>query len=71
MSFGWIDANKYSFNTLLLFDRWIIRHISGKTPEYKHHMGIALRANPAVYWYILYKCPECAEVYRQIYENAP
>lgn len=29
MSQGWIDATKFSFNTLLLFDSWILNNIAG------------------------------------------
>lgn len=72
MSIGWIDATKFSFNTILLFDRYIVRSIArNKNPEFNPKLAIALSGNPAVFWYLVNKCPECAEHYRHLLETAP
>jgi len=72
MSIGWIDATKFSFNTILLFDRYIVRSIArNKKPEFNPKLTIALSGNPAVFWYLFNKCPECAEHYRHLLETAP
>jgi len=70
MSFNWINAEDYSFNSILLMDRWILRYLVGMggsgvghyaNPEYRNHLGIALAYNPAVYWYFENKCPEAKD----------
>jgi ubiquinone/menaquinone biosynthesis C-methylase UbiE len=72
MSYGWIDATKFSFNTFLLFDRYIVRSIArNKNPEFNPKLAIALSGNPAVFWYLVNKCPECAEHFRRLLETAP
>jgi len=40
-------------------------------PEWKKNMGIALNANPAVKWYLMNRCPECAEAIEELAVNAP
>ena len=57
MSYGWIDAKQFSFNTLLLMDRWIFREIA-RNRRPLPNLGIALAGNPAVLWYVVSKCPE-------------
>jgi len=71
MSFGWIDANLFSFNTLLLMDRWIFRTIAkNQHPEFKEKLAIALASNPTVYWYVVNKCPERQEYYSALVDKA-
>jgi len=61
MSFGWIDAERFSFNSLLLMDRWIFNTIAkNQHPEFRKHLAIALAGNPAVSWYVVNKCPNCS-----------
>lgn len=72
MSFGWIDAEQFSFNTLLLMDRWIFRTIAkNQHPELKKNLAIALAGNPAVFWYVMNKCPEQREYYNALVGEAP
>ena len=72
MPYGWIDATKFSFNTLLLFDRWIIRTIArNKNPEFNQNLAIALSGNPAVFWYFINKCLEYAEHFSSLLKTAP
>lgn len=72
MSFGWIDAKQFSFNTLLLMDRWIFRTIANnQRPDFKKNLATALAGNPAVYWYVVNKCPERQEYYNTLVSKAP
>ncbi len=72
MSFNWIDATAYSFNTLLLMDRFLFRIIAQKTqPEFVRNLGIALAYNPAVLWYVLHTCPERQPHYQALANDAP
>lgn len=72
MSFGWIDAKDYSFNTLLLMDRWLLRVIAdNKSQELRRRLAVAVAGNPAVGWYVINKCPERADYYRRLVESAP
>jgi SAM-dependent methyltransferase len=71
MSFGWIDARQFSFNTLLLMDRWLLNTIAGnQDPEFRNNLAIALTGNPAVLWYIVNKCPEQQEYYKELVGKA-
>ena len=77
MGLDWINPEDYSFNCFLLLERFQIRLMleSGgwrnNKDEWKYNMGLALRANPAVKWYLEHKCPECAPVLNQITAEAP
>ena len=72
MSFGWINAEEFSFNTLLLMDRWIFNTIARNTdPDLRNSLSIALAGNPAVHWYIVTKCPEQQEFYDNLVGNVP
>jgi len=56
MRFNWIDANKYTLDCVLLFDRWVLRWIfadcgkldwfSGEGRDYKLEMAKALYRYP-------------------------
>lgn len=77
MALHWIDPNDYSFNAFLLMERFQIRLMmkwSGwrnDSAEWKRSMGIALRANPAVKWYLIHRCPECAPEISELIQSAP
>ncbi len=61
MSFNWINPNDYSFNCILLMDRYLIRQICTQRwygDDYARNLGIALAYNPAVAWYCKEKAPE-------------
>ena len=74
MALNWINPEDYSFNCMLLMERFQLRMMmSGwhsKSDEWKHSMGIALNANPAVKWYIERKCPEYAGALSEITASA-
>ena len=76
MPLNWIDPQDFSFNCFLLMEKFQIRLMmnsegwrSQKT-EWKYNMGAALKANPAVIWYLKNKCPECADMVDEIVSQA-
>ena len=77
MTLNWIDPKDYSFNSFLLMERFQIHAImqSGgwrnDNDEWWRCMGIALNANPAVKWYLIHRCPECAAIITELTANAP
>ena len=80
MSDNWIKAEDYSFNSILLMDRWILQYLVGMgqsgvghyaNPEYRKHLGIALKYNSAVRWYFEHKCPEARERVALLVQDAP
>jgi len=57
MPLEWMDVSDLSFNNLLLFEQAQIAWFPAfKLPPVE--FATALRANPAVDWYIRHKCPE-------------
>ena len=55
MSLNWIDVTNLSFNILLLLEREQLSWLPGWLPE--PAFATALKANPAVEWYIRHKNP--------------
>ena len=51
----WMDVTPLSFNSLLLLEKVQLSWLPGWGPELE--LAIALRANPAVEWYLRNKCP--------------
>jgi SAM-dependent methyltransferase len=61
MSFGWIDPESYSINSLLLMDTWIVRYLIEKSDKaFYNNLAIGLAYNPAILWYFKNKCPDLA-----------
>ncbi len=56
MPVNWIDTTDLTFNHLLLLERVQLSWFPGWLPEAE--LAMALRANPAVEWYMRHKCPE-------------
>ncbi|AIQ65359.1 methyltransferase type 11 [Paenibacillus stellifer] len=74
MSYNWIDADKFSFNSFLLMDRWIIRMICNEYAgwgDFCDNLGIALAYNPSVSWYFAHKSPESKPSLEQMIAAAP
>lgn len=69
---NWIDVNEFDFNCLLLMERFQLRYLceSGDA-EFHRHLGMALRAHPAVAWYIAHRVPEHAETVARLVDTAP
>lgn len=55
MPLNWLDVSTLSFNALLLLEQVQLSWFPGWLPE--GPLSIALRANPAVDWYLRHKCP--------------
>ena len=55
MSLNWIDVTDLSFNVLLLLERAQLAWLPGWLPE--PELATALKANPAVEWYLRQKNP--------------
>lgn len=49
-SLGWLDVSDINFNALLLLEPLHVRYIAAREPDPK--MGTALKAHPAVAWYL-------------------
>lgn len=47
---GWLDVTDIDFNALLLFEPLHMEYLAERQPD--KEMGTALRANPAVVWYL-------------------
>lgn len=65
MSLNWIKVEEYSFNSLLLMERFQLRLLlkaAEQNEKLSEQLGTALYANPAVQWYFLHKCPECKAI---------
>ena len=77
MYLNWINPEDYSFNSLLLMERFQLRLMleaggwRNDKALWRRSIGIALRANPAVMWYMQHRCPECAGIVGELVENAP
>ncbi len=56
MPFNWIDVTNISFNTLLLLEREQLTWLEGWLPE--PELATALKANPAVEWFLRNKNPD-------------
>ena len=69
---GWINTEEYSFDCMLLMERFQIRlmleSLSGKTEA---AMAAALKANPKAAWLFERKCPEMAERVKTLAAQAP
>jgi SAM-dependent methyltransferase len=77
MSWNWIKPEDYSLNCFLFFERFQIGRMMDldewkkDNTEWRHNIGVALNANPAVKWYFAHKCPKCADALNEITMNAP
>lgn len=68
MSYNWIKAEDYTMDTVLLFDRWVIRYIMNEdecswydngTRSYISDMAKALSQYPYIIPFCKQKAPEC------------
>lgn len=60
----WMDVSHLSFNTLLLLEQVQLSWLPGWLPE--DELGVALKANPVVEWYMRHKCPPLNEWLDQV-----
>ncbi len=65
----WMDVSHLSFFTVLLLEQVQLSWFPGWLPE--DRLAIALRANPAVEWYLRHKCPPLKDWLDQVMAIAP
>ena len=68
MPTNWMDMSQVSFNALLLLERVQLSWFPGWLPE--PELAIALKANPAVEWYMRHKCPDLDSWLDQVMRQA-
>lgn len=68
MPLNWIDVSDLSFNTLLLLEREQLTWLPGWLPE--PELATALKANPAVAWFIKNKEPKLTAWVDSVLQNA-
>ncbi len=71
MALGWIDVNNYDFNCILLMERFQLNYLCGWGKDIHAALGIALKAHPAVRWYIAHLLPEYAALLNKLSADAP
>lgn len=74
MLYNWIDKTKYTIDSFLLMDRWVIRMIllnAEKSEKLSANLSIALKRRPYVAWYCSKKAPEIKEIVDKLLEAAP
>jgi len=74
MSYNWIYETKYTIDSFLLMDRWIIRMIISETEnceKFRTNMSIALAKRPYVAWYCCQKAPEIKAIVDKLLQTAP
>jgi len=57
---NWMSLEDVSFNSILLLEQVQLSWLK-KSSISKKDLGIALKHNPVVFWYIVNKCPEIAD----------
>ena len=73
----WINPDDYSFDTLLLFERFQINLMFSdnswlmQNDGWRIDMGAALTAHPHAAWYLKVRCPERAALIDQLIADAP
>ena len=69
---NWINPEDYTFDHMLLLDRFQIRMMLGiPMADYCRDLGIALKHNPKVAWVFARRSPEHADRVRELVTSAP
>ncbi len=70
MSYNWINANEYTMDCFLLFDRWVLRWIltdcEWYAGDYLTDMAKALHRYPHVKTFCRHKAPECSNFLERV-----
>ncbi|WP_425445854.1 class I SAM-dependent methyltransferase [Dethiothermospora halolimnae] len=71
MSLNWIEAEEFSFDSLLLMDKFMIEVIAKnlQKEESQKHLSIALAYNPSVLWYFINRCPEYKDYFNNLVKD--
>jgi SAM-dependent methyltransferase len=70
LGLNWIKVDDISFNWLLMLDKVHAVWLADFCKDEKT-LGIALKGNPSVYWYLKKMAPEREYFYEQVLANAP
>lgn len=70
MALNWIDVNNYDFNCILLMERFQLNYLCGCANDICTELGVALKAHPAVKWYIGHLLPEQAAMLEELCAGA-
>ena len=70
MALDWIDVNDYDFNCILLMEGFQLDYLCGCGQAVHGELGIALRAHPAVKWYISHLLPRHADLLDRLASDA-
>lgn len=68
MTLNWIDVTDLPFNVILLLEQAQLCWFPGWLPQ--PELGIALKANPVVEWYLRNKCPQISPWVDQVIAQA-
>lgn len=73
MSLNWIDVRDFSFDSLLLLERFQIPYLCHGVADEdcRRAFGTALRGHPHVAWYLSRRCPECGDAIAKAIASAP
>lgn len=71
MSLNWINVNDYDFNCVLLMEAFQLDYLCTCGSDIQQELGIALKAHPAVRWYIAHLLPEHALRLDNLVADAP
>lgn len=71
MALDWINVNDYDFNCVLLMERFQLDYLCGWGEKIHRELGIALRAHPAVKWYIAHLLPKYADLLDRLTAGTP
>ena len=71
MALDWIDVRNYDFNCLLLMERFQLNYLCGWGKQIHADLGVALKAHPAVKWYITHLLPEHTTLLDNLAAEAP
>lgn len=70
MTLNWLPVTDLSFNALLLLERVQLSWLPGSDVP-RPALALALRANPAVAWYLRHKCPALNDWLDELLAQAP
>lgn len=71
MSLNWINVNDYDFRCLLVMERFQLNYLCSCAQDIYAELGTALKAHPAVKWYISHLLPEHAALLDKLTHEAP
>ncbi len=71
MALNWINVQEYDFNCILLMERFQLDYLCACGQDVRRELGVALKAHPAVKWYIAHLLPDHAALLETLAADAP